>query len=451
MSVVAACTSGGGGGAPPAQTAAPRPEPAGRPAENVAFWYLPVTSTEQMRRLGPVRLVVAGPQNIGRPEAAAHIRAAGPEAYLYQQTYWFPLGRRYQGLRIDRHPEWAFCLDGDTPLTVRRRDGRDWWYLDMNERAVQEHLAARFAELRRQGWDGVFFDRGLAALTGYGQEWPPTWYRTSSCTEDPVRPGATFADTWIDVSALVRRAGLKLIVNYGQSPFDPRVPMRPDPRDPRCVERALGCRRLDDGWEHPTLIADEAVAHPRDADWANDFAANRFNEQDPLHGGRVIGLITAGTLGGDLSRDNVYFQWARVKLFAFPLGVPPGGPRRGLPPAGDLPRADRGAARPSPRPAAPRRGLRRGLPGKLRVVPPLPGGRDRGECVGPRGAGAPVHARHPGLPLGARRMGGRAAGREPLRLRGDPRPPALVGAAARLPRPALVTPPAQRRRITQEP
>jgi hypothetical protein len=97
--------------------------------------------------------------------------------------------------------------------------------------------------------------------------------------------------------------------------------MRPDPRDPRCVERALGCRRLDDGWEHPTLIADEAVAHPRDADWANDFAANRFNEQDPLHGGRVIGLITAGTLGGDLSRDNVYFQWARVKLFAFPLGV----------------------------------------------------------------------------------------------------------------------------------
>lgn len=321
MSVVAACTSGGGGGATPARTAAPRPEPARRPAENVAFWYLPVTSTEQMRRLGPVRLVVAGPQNIGRPEAAAHIRAAGPEAYLYQQTYWFPLGRRYQGLRIDRHPEWAFCLDGDTPLTVRRRDGRDWWYLDMNERAVQEHLAAQFAELRRQGWDGVFFDRGLAALTGYGQEWPPTWYRTSSCTEDPVRPGATFADTWIDVSALVRRAGLKLIVNYGQSPFDPRVPMRPDPRDPRCVERAPGCRRLDDGWEHPNLIADEAVAHPRDADWANDFAANRFNEQDPLHAGRVIGLITAGTLGGDLSRDNVYFQWARVKLFAFPLGV----------------------------------------------------------------------------------------------------------------------------------
>jgi hypothetical protein len=33
-----------------------------------------------------------------------------------------------------------------------------------------------------------------------------------------------------------------------------------------------------------------------------------------------VGLITQGTLGAH-SRVNVYFQWARVKLFDFPLAV----------------------------------------------------------------------------------------------------------------------------------
>ncbi len=35
----------------------------------------------------------------------------------------------------------------------------------------------------------------------------------------------------------------------------------------------------------------------------------------------MLGLITVGTLGGDKSRENVFFEWARVKLFDIPLGV----------------------------------------------------------------------------------------------------------------------------------
>src|SRR5689334_18560370 len=86
-------------------TTNPRTTAAGAP-ENVAFYYLPIRDAAQMQKLGPVRLVVAGPQNAdvetaaGRSEsaaAAAAIHSTGAKAYIYQQTYWTPLRRAYQG------------------------------------------------------------------------------------------------------------------------------------------------------------------------------------------------------------------------------------------------------------------------------------------------------------------------------------------------------------------
>jgi hypothetical protein len=294
---------------------------AGAP-ENTSFYYLPITDVAQMQRLGPVRLVVAGPQNAGDggAAAAAAIHAVGAKAYVYQQTYWAPLGRMYQGFRIGQNEDWAFCLDGETPVEVPRENDEQWVFIDMNEREVQEYLNGRFAALKAQGWDGIFFDRGGVALAGYAQQ-PQIWNKESTCTQDPVRPGATFSDTWIDASGLVKSAGLDLIVNYGLSPFDPRGPMRPDPRSPDCVDRSSKCPVLDDGWKYPTWVSDEAVAHPRDDNWDIDYQSNLQNEQHPEHGGQVLGLITVGTLGGDKSRENVFFQWARVKLFDIPLAV----------------------------------------------------------------------------------------------------------------------------------
>jgi hypothetical protein len=185
---------------------------------------------------------------------------------------------------------------------------------------VQLFLENQFKELKAAGWDGIFFDRGGVALGALPQD-PEIWYKTSSCTERPVREGATFAQTWIDASGLVEKHGLDLIVNYGLSPFDPQHPMRPDPADENCIERVQPCATLDDGWTYPTWILDEAPAHPKDQNWENDFQANRENERNAQHPRQVIGLITVGTLDFDLSRENVFFEWARTKLFDFPLGV----------------------------------------------------------------------------------------------------------------------------------
>jgi hypothetical protein len=321
--VAAAC---GGGSSKSSSTTVPKTAGTSGTAttpENTAFYYLPITTPAQMQKLGPVRLVVAGPQNAGGSGAAAvaAIHSVGAKAYIYQQTYWAPLHREYQGFRLGSNEDWAFCSDGQKPLEVPKgSNGEQWVFIDMNERAVQQYLTDRFQKLKAAGWDGVFFDRGGVALAGYGQN-PAIWNKQSTCTQNPVHPGAVFADTWIDASGLVKAAGMDLIVNYGHSPFDPRVPMRPDPHNPKCDQQGPQCPTLEDGWKYPTWVADESVAHPRDIDWDLDFQSNLMNEQDPAHGGRVLGLITVGTLANDLSRENVFFEWARVKLFNIPLAI----------------------------------------------------------------------------------------------------------------------------------
>lgn len=315
--VLAACGGGSddsssGNGTKPAATGAP---------ENPALYYLPIRNQADLQKLGPVNLIVAGAGNArrGGADIAKMIHATGAKAYIYQQTYWFPQNRGHQGLNISRHPDWQFCANGNQPL-VATRNGEQWVFLDMNESRVQQFLSSQFKEYKAAGWDGVFFDRGGVALGALDQD-PPVWHVQSTCTEKPVRPGATFSDTWVDVAGLVRQAGLSEIVNYGLSPFDPSAPMRKDPRNQNCVDDKEPCPTLDDAWKDATYVLDEAPAHPRDVNWATDFTANSANENDPQHPNRVIGLITVGTLGGDLSRQNVFFEWARVKLFDMPLAI----------------------------------------------------------------------------------------------------------------------------------
>lgn len=333
--VLVATACGGSSGkdsSSPSTTFVPKVNPAtadpGAP-ENVAFYYLPIRDAAQMQKLGPVRLVVAGPQNADVDGADATARGAaavdaihsiGAKAYVYQQTYWAPLRRQYQGFRIGSNEDWAYCLDGDTPLEVPGKGNEQWVFIDLNERKVQDYLTERFQKLKLQGWDGIFFDRGGIAMAGYAQN-PQIWNKPSTCTQDPVKPGAAFADTWVDASGLVKQTGLDLIVNYGLSPFDPRNPMRPDPKSPKCQTQSPDCPILEDAWKNPTWVSDESIAHPKDTNWDIDYQANLQNEQNAKHGGQVLGLITVGTLGGDKSRDNVFFEWARVKLFDIPLGV----------------------------------------------------------------------------------------------------------------------------------
>src|SRR5262245_9174987 len=175
LALALVATACGGGGDDSASTTTttftpttnPRTTAAGVP-ENVAFFYLPIRDAAQMQRLGPVRLVVAGPQNAGDDGAAAvqAIHSIGAKAYVYQQTYWTPLNRAYQGFKIRGNEDWAFCLDGDQPLEVPGKNDQQWVFIDLNEREVQGYLQERFAKFKALGWDGIFFDRGGVAMAG---------------------------------------------------------------------------------------------------------------------------------------------------------------------------------------------------------------------------------------------------------------------------------------------
>ncbi|MGZ4803686.1 MAG: hypothetical protein ACXV9P_13855 [Acidimicrobiia bacterium] len=324
--MLAAC--GGGGSHPNAgsstsSTAAPAPATGnaltspGR--ENVAFYYQPMRDSS-VSKIGKVSLVVAG-KSAAR-HSVVEIKKLGAKAFRGVQAYWFAEGDTYDGLEITKRSDWAFCATGSTPFVARTdANGKKWYFLDANERAVRAAFAARLKTLRLQGWDGVFFDRGFAALTGRDDTTNTAWNKVSTCTADPVDPKATLSDAYVGMASEVKRAGLELIMNYGVSPFDASTPLRPDPRDPKCANAAPGCRTLSDVWRSVDGVLDEAVAHPKDEMWDNDFRSNTLNEQMAKQGKNVIGLITEGTMGGQSTRENAYFEWARVKLFVIPLGV----------------------------------------------------------------------------------------------------------------------------------
>jgi hypothetical protein len=289
--------------------------------ENVAFFYQQIRREANLARLGAVKTIVAGIQSdpVG---AAARIHETGAQAYRYVQSYWFPSTRPFDGLDLAAHPDWAFCQSGSTPKEGRTdSSGTRWWFLDMNEQAVHQWFLDTFRRLKAEGWDGVFFDRGYASLTGFDSENYSVWDKVSTCTGSPVQPGATFADSYVGLIEVAREAGMPVMMNYGVSPFDANTPLRPDPHDEACRRRDFArCPALPDAWDATTTVLDEAISHPKDKYWQEDFAANLQNEQDPQHGGRVVGILTTATLGAQ-DRKNVYYGWSRVKLFAIPLAV----------------------------------------------------------------------------------------------------------------------------------
>ena len=304
--------------------------------ENIAFYYQRIARDTDLTKLGTVSLIVTG-KTAGRTAAVA-IKQTGAKAYRGVQAYWFADGDSYDGIEVTERPDWAFCLEGSTPLVARTdANGNKWYFLDSNERGVSDAFGARMDELRKEGWDGVFFDRGFAALTGRDDAKNPAWNKVSTCTADPVKPDATLADAYLGLASQVKQHSLDLIMNYGISPFDEETPMRPDPRDPKSATKSMkGCTTLEDAWRLIDGTLDEAIAHPKDDSWANDYRSNQLNEQGAAQGKFVVGLITQGTMGGTHSREVAYYEWARVKLFVIPLAVNTGDDNCGNPPAGTL-------------------------------------------------------------------------------------------------------------------
>jgi hypothetical protein len=314
---------------------------------NPTFYYQgahPLNVGADLSALGSPSVVVTTAKDNER-KAVDAIHALGAKAYRYVQFYWAPDDEAYEGINLKTHPGWAFCRSGDAPVLGRRTgkgsQAADWHFIDANEKAVRAEILDQLRKLEAVGWDGVMFDRGGAALTSAADaHHRPVWNATSSCTSDPHQKGATFSDAYVATLGLARQAGLKVMLNYGTSPFDSRIPLRPDPKDPRCSVRGRqGCRTLDDAWAGVDLVLNEAIAFPRDQHWAESFRANRLSEKDPDHGRRTVGLLTTFTLGGPRgqNRATVYYEWARVKLFDLALavntgdgGCPKGGTRSGV-------------------------------------------------------------------------------------------------------------------------
>jgi hypothetical protein len=315
--VAGACSSGSS--SDESENATPTKTPT---RENVSFYYQQLHPGRDLARLGKVQVVVAAPQTKGA-EAASLIKSTGAKAYRYLQTYWLPTSGYSDDPEATSQTDWFFCQEGDEATVGRTdRQGRDWYFYDMNERASLDHLKERLQAAKAEGWDGVFFDRGFAALTGYDEEVNTNvWDEVSSCTDDPVEEGATFADAYVGATREAHAVGLEIMMNYGGSPFDNATPLRPDSKSEACQERDFAnCPRLDDVWDGIDWVLDEAIAHPQDKAFLADYEANLKNERQAKNGRRTVGLLTTAALGEN-NRVNVFFEWARVKLFQIPLAV----------------------------------------------------------------------------------------------------------------------------------
>lgn len=312
---------------------------------NITFYYdgtLPLVGTERERlrsHLGSPGIVVTTPRTEDEAATVATIHAIGARAYRYVQYYWAPDTSAYHGIDLREHPEWRFCRRGSTPSVGRETaDGATRWFLlDLNERALRTRISEQLAQYAATGWDGVFIDRGEAA-TQYAADAAgrPVWHRVSTCTEEPAKAGARFADAHVRMLALAHRNGLQAMMNTGKSPFDPIRPMRPDPRKAACRNgRWEKCPTLSDAWRHLDLVVNETAARPRAVDWQRTFVGNRRSERNSAHGRRTVGLITSASLGGRerQTRRNVFYEWSRIKLFDLPVAVNTGDDRCAQAPA----------------------------------------------------------------------------------------------------------------------
>ncbi len=181
------------------------------PPGNWVWYYQPVTPSDGAKFIG-ARGVVVGTQ----PDdsvAISRIHEAGALAIHYVNPYWYPVGRPYQGSDLAEHPDWAFCQSGSTPMWGRDFWGTPWDYVDLNEQAMHDQVIAWLQHLKQVGYDGVFFDIGSRAM------WRgPMPHLKSTCTQDPVQPGATFAQAYAHIVEQAHAMGLRVILNYGMGP-----------------------------------------------------------------------------------------------------------------------------------------------------------------------------------------------------------------------------------------
>lgn len=263
------------------------------PSGSWVWYYQPVQPTDAAKFAGARAVVVGNQPNDS--DAVAMIHGQGALAFHYLNVFWMPLGRQYNGFDLGDHPDWQFCSAGNTPEVGRttNANGVDtiWTYPDLNEQGVHDAIMANLIQLKADGYDGVFFDRGTVAL-GVG----PMPTQTSSCTEYPVTPGATFADAYAQIVKDAAGMGLHIVLNYTTS-----VPLRQDLSP--IVDRVM-----------------QEIAPHTDATGFSSAFARRRAEEAASGSGPPRYVEEIKTTGLD-SRNEAFFEWAEAGLWNIDITV----------------------------------------------------------------------------------------------------------------------------------
>lgn len=172
-------------------------------------WYYQQVTPKNAHLFQGVRTAVVTTQQ-DQAGAAALIHAGGAEAFEYVNVFWLPLGESYDGVDLAAHPEWQFCGAGPAPDVGRTAGGYQWAYPDLNSQGMHDAIISYLEQLKADGYDGVFFDRGTVALSRGAMP-----NQVSSCTTDPVTPGASYGQAYERIILDAHALGLRVVVNYG--------------------------------------------------------------------------------------------------------------------------------------------------------------------------------------------------------------------------------------------
>ena len=174
---------------------------------NWVWYYQHVQAADAVKFTGARAVVVADQPDDAAAVAEIHRKDA--LAFHYVNVYWYPGNRAYEGVDLSQNAGWAFCMSGSQAAIGRSVNGVPWYYADLNERGLYDSVVAYLRSLRASGYDGVFVDLGTPALATGAMPG-----LVSTCTQQPVAPGATFADAYARVVRAAHAIGLHVVVNY---------------------------------------------------------------------------------------------------------------------------------------------------------------------------------------------------------------------------------------------
>jgi hypothetical protein len=311
--------------------------------ENITFLYQTLSASAaagQIDNVGHPRDLVYGTSNDARVPGTAHeaewAHQRGARAFKYAQLTWFPTASNdWIGTTAAQRAGWALCRSGNRPLTdadatveAGPRHAVEWRCADANERGYVNALLAWTAQLKALGYDGVFIDAAGRALRG------AYWNVTSSCTSDPVTPGASSSTAWFNLLMQVKAQGLAVAAMNINDPDSVDPFTRPDPSHPAKVKTDV--RQLDwilhENAARPTENYPAVVKPARLYGTPFDTLATRALN-DAVNGRfRVVEMAKARLALNDPNRERQEaYVWSLAKLAGGPVAMNTGWDFCGLP------------------------------------------------------------------------------------------------------------------------